>query len=122
MELVQVYEATVTDRQNGYAFTFLVIPKKSLTCSIQADDPPAKDALAQSLGLLHMQPVRPSSLPQAIAGMIRADDAPEEFQKVQGEAVLAQVLQTASQPVPPPALPADLLTFAEQIAFANLVP
>ena len=122
MEMVQFYEATVADRKQGYAFTFLVIPRRSLTGAIQHDDPPAKDELVGVLGLQQLRPVQPSALPQAISGMLRADEEVEELQQFQAQAVLARLLQTAPPSSgTPPALP-DLLAFAEQIAFTNLIP
>jgi hypothetical protein len=122
MELVRVYEATITDRQNGYAFTFMAIPNNSLTSSARMEDLQTTDALASLLELQKLQPVRPSLLAQAVAGMIQADEAPEEIQKAQVEAVLAQVLQTPSQPGPHQAFKPELLTFAEQVTLTNVVP
>jgi len=114
METVQLYETTVADRSSGYAFRFLAISQRSLRAAVQSNDPNVKEGLAQVLGLQQLQPVRPSALPQAILGMLHAEEA-SDLQQTQAQAVLAQFLQP---PFPSP----ELLGFAEQIAFTDLIP
>ena len=114
MEIVQFYETTVADRTKGHSFSFLVIPNRSLTVAVQNADPTALDGLATQLGLQPLQPVRPSLLPQAIMGMLLADEA-ENVQQLQAQAVLSQFLQSTKPSD-------DLMQFAEQIAFTDLIP
>jgi len=121
MEIAQSYETTIADRTTGYELRFLVITQRNLSLPLQQDEAAVKAALEGTFGLQGTRSIPASSLPQAIAGMLRADYEEAEFQELQAKALLDHVL-----PVSPPApvVPTDtkLLEFAEHVAFSPLVP
>ncbi|HEY1380433.1 MAG TPA: hypothetical protein VGF55_26765 [Gemmataceae bacterium] len=122
MNVVQSYGTTVADRDTGYSVTFLSFPGKYETPAIRGNDPTAKEAVVELLGLRALKPVRASELDRVIANMILAEEGEEGLQQVQATAVVAQVLQTPSPTPGAPAAPPDLLAFAEQVAYADLIP
>ena len=121
MEIVQSYETTVADKTNGYELRFLVIAQKSLSLSVRHNEAAMKAALESTLGLQGTRSISASALPQAIVGMLRADEEEVEFQELQANALLDHLL-SASPPAPVTTTDTKLLEFAEHVAFSPLVP
>jgi hypothetical protein len=122
VELVQLYQTTISARAHGYAFRFLTVPSKSLTGAIQHDDPPARIVLKEALGIADLQLVQPSRLSYAIAGMLLADEHPEEVEEAQARAVSDRILQQTTAPEKMIVPSADMFEFAEQLAFTRVIP
>jgi hypothetical protein len=122
VELVQLYQTTISARTQGYAFRFLTVPSKSLTGAIRHNDPPAQSVLTEALGIADLQPVRPSRLSYAIAGMLRVDEHPEEVEEAQARTLSDRILQQTAAPEKMILPSADMLEFAEQLAFTRVIP
>jgi hypothetical protein len=114
MEMVQLYETTVGDRESGQVVRFLSIPGRSIAITNETIDHPTQIPLADALGIHELHPVRPSDLAKAILLMLRAEDA-TNVENLQAQAVLTQFFQ-AQSPTDP------LMSFAEQIAYTDLIP
>src|SRR5262249_28075254 len=121
MEISQLFETTVADRNQGYTFRFLTIPQRSFTDAVKHNDPSAKEVLSEILGLQQLQLIQPSLLPQVIVSMIRADEA-KVLQKLQAKALIAQMLKTTPLEIEMSRVSPETLAFAEQIAFTNIIP
>lgn len=73
MEIVQVYETTITDRERGFAVQFIVVPARSIVNSRFLENP---SDLMNFLGLRLLQQIpSPDFLPDAIASMLVENDA-----------------------------------------------
>jgi hypothetical protein len=108
LKLVQVYETTVASTESNYVFRFLTVPRQFVR--VQGDSA----VVANLLGLQHVQQIEATSLPQAIMAMLAADSATSPSD-LQVQALIAQFLQ-------PPEVPAQSRRFAEELAFATIVP
>jgi hypothetical protein len=73
MEIVQVYETTVADRERGFTVQFIVVPARSIANSSFLENP---SDLMDFLGLRLLQQIpSPDFLPDAIASMLVENDA-----------------------------------------------
>ena len=121
LEISQVYETTVADRISGHAVRFLVIPHRSLRAALRQEELiPA--TIASELDLQAFRSISAAELPQAIAGMLKADSNEMEVRQLQAQAVVDRVMQTASPP-PEAATPdSEIMNFADHVAFSAMVP
>jgi hypothetical protein len=111
MELVQWYDTTVADRDQDATARFLVVPARSVPSPELLAN---RTALMQRLGLQSIQDlVSPSFLPHAFLAVLTAETADDAKQRL--EALLSSPQAFADTPP-------DLRSFAEQLAFAPLVP
>lgn len=110
---VQIFETTVAERQSGYSFRFLSIPKRSLSLDY-AYSGGIPDSLKTALNLESLQSIQASALPSAIMAMVQSDVV-RDVGSFQAQALFTQFLNPVS---PPPVL----LAFAEQVAFADIIP
>ena len=111
---IQIFETTIAARQSGYTFRFLTIPNRSLSSSPDSNATIAADTLKEALNLQSLQPIGSSALPAAIMAMVQADIS-ADVGHLQAQAAFNQYLNPVS---PPP----HLLAFAEEVAFAEIVP
>jgi hypothetical protein len=113
---IQMFETTVADRETGYSFRFLSIPNRSISSNLNGKD--LQNALKDALNLQSIQPLRASDLSNAIMAMVQVDKATDEEETIRTQAILNQFVNPRLPPPPPP----DLLQFAEEVAFAEIIP
>ena len=136
MELIQIFESTVSADTSSHAIHVLVAPQRSF----MAGEPPGITGLMQELSLVSVQPVRPSELVAALATLLdpelRKHEGVERLittlrpaDTVDPGAPPAVVPPTPSVPTPgaaavvtPPPPASETWAFAEQVAFARLIP
>jgi hypothetical protein len=112
MEVVQLYETTVADRQQGYTVQFLTIPLRAVAATKQDF---VRNPVAFSVNLmgsfnvtLFQQVTDLSKLPFIIASMLVDGDAQEALNRFNASDFGN--------------IPSELMTFAQHVANARLIP
>jgi len=108
MQIVQSYETTVADRDQGYAVQFVTLPKRAIAEEYQSLLTSQSDLLGV-LGLEQFTALPSLSLlPYAIVVMLQGNDFKTASDRLQNRDFGD--------------LPPELLTFAEYASFARVVP
>jgi hypothetical protein len=112
MNLIQIYETTISDAAGRLVMTCLVLPARSLV----VNDRPAKpEQVRQALDLKELKRVSPSALPYALGSLLAANEENQALQVYQ--TLLESPMQKAQEVLGP-----DILSFSESACFEELIP
>jgi hypothetical protein len=114
MRTLQIFESTIFSDTTDQAVHVLVAPARSF---VEPGDLKSPEALIRELDLKKIGPVSPTNLVFALDAMVGVDECGRESPEGVFEFLRAQTVPIAHPTQAPPEV-----TFAEQIAFSDLIP
>lgn len=114
MKALQIFESTIFSDTTDQAVHVLVAPARSF---VEPGDLKSPEDLISELELTRMGPVSPTNLVFALEAMVGVDECGRETPERVFEFLRAQTVPVTQATQAPPGV-----TFAEQVAFSELIP
>lgn len=122
MEIYRVNETTIAERSKGYAVRILTSTSAQLSDCSTDDEAALRRVIKDAVGIDSFKQIEPSELATAVHGMLRADNEKSELERLRASAVILHVLGETAPASSPAYRDKDMWSFAQHIAFADIVP